>query len=144
MVPKMRSPASPRPGTHVRVGALHGLHTLRRADDAHELDVLYADFLEEGCRRRSAAAGGQHGIDDDNVALRDIGGHLEIVLHRLQRLGVAEQADVAYLDVRHHGDHAVHHAETGPEDRHDGELLACDAAAFCHGHGGLDVHLFER
>ena len=129
---------------HVRVLGLHHLHALGSADDAHELDVLAADFLHELHRSRCAAAGGEHGVDNDDVTLGDIGRHLEVILHRLERLRVAEQADVTDLDVRHHGDHAVDHAETGAEDRHDGQLLAGDVPAVCRGDRGLDIDLLKR
>lgn len=110
----------------------------------HELDVLAADFFHELHRGGRAAAGGEHGIDDDDVALGNVGRHLEVILHGLKRLRVAEQADVADLDVRHHGDHAVDHAETGAEDRHDGQLLAGDVLAVRRGDRGLHVDLLER
>ena len=54
---------------HIRMLLLHHSHALRGADDAHELDVLAADFLHELHRGGRAAAGGEHGIDDDDVAL---------------------------------------------------------------------------
>ena len=129
---------------HVRVILLHFLHALGGADDAHELDVLYARLLEEGDRRGGRTAGGQHRVDHDGVALLDIGGHLEVVLDRLQRLRVAEQAHMAHLDVGHHADHAVHHAETGAEDGNHSQLLAGDSLALGHGNGRFHFHFLQR
>ena len=129
---------------HVWVLLLHALHALGRTDDAHELDVLHAVGLQEVDGGGGGSAGGQHRVDHDHVALGDVGGHLEVVLHGQLGLGVAEQADVADLDVGHHADHAVHHAQTGAEDGNDGKLLAGDAAALGDGHRRLHVDLFQR
>ena len=105
--------------------------------------MLHADFLEEGDRRRGGAAGGEHRVDDDDVALSNVSGHLEVVLDRQLGLGVAEEADVADLDVGHHADHAVDHAQTRAENGDDGELLARDAAAFGQSDGSLHVDLLQ-
>ena len=48
------------------------------------------------------------------------------------------------LDVGHHADHAVNHAETCSEDGDDGKLLAGNTLAFCNGDGRLNVDLFKR
>ena len=61
------------------------------ADDAHELDMLHAVFLEEGDRRRGGAAGCEHGVNDDDVALLNIGGHFVVVFNRLVGFGIAEK-----------------------------------------------------
>ena len=50
---------------------------------------------------------------------------------------------MAHLDVRHHGDHSVHHAEAGAEDGDDGELLAGYVVAGGRTHRGLYLDLLE-
>ena len=128
---------------HVRVLGLHALHALGRAYDAHELDVLDADFLQEHRRSSRAAAGGQHRVDDYRVALLDVGRHFEVVLHRLERVGVAVEADVADLHVRHQGHHAVHHAQARAEDGHYRQLLARYVAALRNSQRGLDFDVLQ-
>ena len=51
---------------------------------------------------------------------------------------------MAHLYVGHHIYHTVHHAQTGPEYGHHGQLFAGYAAALGNGNGGLHVHLFQR
>src|SRR5699024_2337034 len=100
------------------------LDALGRGDDVHELDVLDVIVLDELDGGGGGAAGGQHGIEDDHVPLGDVGGHLAVVLHRLQGLGVTIQADVAHLGRGDQGENAVHHAQARPQNGHDGQLLA--------------------
>jgi hypothetical protein len=65
------------------------------------------------------AAGGQHRVEDEHVAvdqrLRQRG-HVRL---RLERLLVARQADEAHLRLRQHPVRGVGHAEARPEHRHD-------------------------
>ena len=61
---------------HVRVGLLDALHTLRRGQQNHQLDVFAAPLLHLGDGGLGAAAGGQHGIHDHDVPLRNVLGHL--------------------------------------------------------------------
>ena len=68
---------------NVRVILLHTLDAFGCAYDAHELDMLDAVLLEEGDRSGGGAAGREHRVDNDNVALLNVGGHLEVVLHGL-------------------------------------------------------------
>ena len=82
-------------------------------------------------------------VDYYRVALLDVGRHLEVVLHGLKRVGVAVEADVADLDVRHQGHHAVHHAEAGAEDGDYGQLLAGYLAALRHCERGLDFDVLQ-
>ena len=55
--------------------------------------------------------------------------HLEVVLHRLQRLGVAVEPDEADPRRRDQVEDAVEEAVPGPQDRHQRQLLALDDRA---------------
>ena len=124
---------------NIRMILLHLLYAFRRADDAHQLDVPDARFLQEGDGRGRAAAGREHRVYHNGVTFFDIGRHFEIILDGFQGLRIAEQADVANLDVGHHADHTVHHAEPGTEDGDNRELLAGNPFAVCHGNRCFDV-----
>ncbi len=131
---------------NVNVGVilLHALNAFGRADDAHELDMLCAGFLEKGDRRRGRAAGCEHRVNNDDVALGNIGGHLEVVLNWLKRFRIAEQTDVTDLDVGHHAHHAVNHAKTRTQYGNDRQLFSSDAMALCNGDRGFDLYLLQR
>ena len=75
---------------HIRMLLLHHGHALGGADDAHELDVLAADFLHELHRGGRAAAGGKHRIDDDDVALGNVGRHLEVNVPYITQVAVGK------------------------------------------------------
>ena len=125
------------------MGLPHGLDALRGGQDVHELDVLAAVVLHKVDGRHSGAAGGQHGVQDDHVPLGDVVGHLAVVLHGSQGLRVPVQADVAHLGRGDQGEDALHHAQAGPQDGDDGQLLARQHPEGPGGHGGLDLHLFR-
>ena len=128
---------------HIGMIFLHTLDTFGSADDAHELDVLYAIILQELDSCRSRAAGSEHWVNDDNVSLLDVGRHLEVVLNRLKSLRIAEQANVTDLDVGHHADHTVDHAEACAQDGNDRELLTGDALYGRLGNGSFNLYILE-
>ena len=103
-----------------------------------------AVLLEERAGRRSAAAGGEHRIHHDHVALGDIGRELAVIFDRFEGLRVTVQADVTDLAGRDHCNHAVDHAETGAEDGDDGKLLARKTLHRCLGNRRFDLNLFQR
>ena len=61
---------------YVRVILLHFCNTLGSTNYAHELNVLNTVVLKELDCRGSRAAGGKHRVNNDNIALSDIGGIL--------------------------------------------------------------------
>ena len=54
---------------HIGIELLNVLNALGSGDEHHELDVLAAALLHLADGLGSAAAGGEHGIDDQHVAL---------------------------------------------------------------------------
>ena len=129
---------------HIRVGLLQGGETLRRGDDAHELDVLHAAGLELADGIDGGAAGGQHRVEDDDLTAGDVVRELAVVLHRQGGLRVAIEADVAHFGGGHQLHHTVHHTEARPQDRHKGEFAPGDDAGLGDGHRGLDLDFLER
>ena len=110
------------------------LNALGSGDEHHELDVLAAALLHLADGLGGAAAGGEHGIDDQHVALGHVLGHLAEVGMGLERFFIAVHTDVAHARGGDHAQHAVDQTETGTEDGDDHELAA--------GKGG-GVHLAD-
>ena len=123
---------------------LHRLDALGRCDQIHQLDVLDTAPLEAVDRGDSRAAGCQHRVEQQHVAVLDIVRQLAVILDRLQGFRIAVQADVADLGSRDHFQHAVHHAEAGAQDRHQRDLLARDYLHTRIRHRGLDRDFLER
>ena len=73
----------------------------------------------------------------------DVGGHLEVILYRLQGVRITEQAYMTHFHVGHHAHHTVHHAQAGPEDGDDGQLFAGDTMALGYGYGCFHIHFFQ-
>ena len=129
---------------HVGVVGADALDALGGGEDVHELDVLHAVFLHEGDGGGGGAAGGQHGVEDDDIPLGDVGGHLAVILHRLQGLGVPEEADVTDLGGGDQGEDTLDHTQARPQDGDDGQLLAGQLIGHGLCHGGLNLHRLER
>lgn len=121
--------------------ALHDLHALGGGEQHHGRHVVRAALDQLLDRRDERAAGGQHRVEDVDLAPGQVVRHACRVRGRLERLLVAHHAEEAHLGGRQQPHHAVEHAETGPQDRHDqgprvGELHAGRARD-----RGLDVDL---
>ena len=86
-------------------------------------------------------AGREHRIDDDHVAVAHVLGDLVVVLDRLERLGIAVQADVADARRRQDVEHAVEDAGAGAEDRDEHDLLAVEHGAIV-GAIGVSIWIF--
>ena len=160
-VPNSRSPASPRPGRiypivvelaverggenmHVGVGVQHPLHPRRRGHDREEADPPRAGVLERAHGGDGRSARRQHRIEQVEVPLHLGRGNLEVVVHRLERVVVAIQPDVADPRRRDQLRDPLHHAQPRPQDRHEGQLLARDLAP---GHAlqwRVDLHRLRR
>src|SRR5687768_1025175 len=94
----------------------HAGDALGRGHDAEEADAARAGLPERADRGDRRAAGGEHRVEDEEVALDLVAGDLEVVVYRLERSVVAVEPDVP--DPRR-GDelgHALHHAQPRPED----------------------------
>ena len=66
-----------------------------------------------------APAGGEHGIDDENLRGGEVGGELEVVALRAVGPLIAVHADMADAGIREDLEHAVDEAEAGAEDGGD-------------------------
>ena len=129
---------------HIRVCLVQGLDAFRSGNQADELDALCAMLLDLGDGINGAAAGSQHRVQNQNIALCDILRQLAEVLHRLQGLLVAVQADEAHLCSGQQGQHTVQHTHACAQDGHQSQLAASQHLGLCHGDGCFDLHLFQR
>ena len=119
---------------HVGVSFAKARDAFRRGDKTEELDPLCTGALERRDRARGASAGREHWIEQEEIALRRVARHLEVVVHRLERVVVAIQADVPNARTRHELQDPFDHAESRAKDRHERQLLARNLLA----DGGLE------
>ena len=89
-------------------------------------------------------ARGQHGIDDDGIALAHVVGHFVVVLDRLQGLRVAKQANVADARAGHDVEHAVQKAVARAQDGHQHQFFAVDDFAGGGLQRGFNFDLLQR
>src|SRR5262252_5280292 len=89
------------------VKVLDALWRCQQADEADRARPCLLQAIDGGHRR---VAGGQHRVEHDGVAFVHAVWHLEVVLHRHQRLGVAVQPNVADPRAGNHLEHAVEEA----------------------------------
>ncbi len=129
---------------HAREDALQLFDPLGRGDEADEFDRAGFQLDEPGDRRHRRIAGGEHRIDQDHVALRQILGQLQVIFDRLQRVRLAVDADMANPHRRHQVEHAVENAVAGAQDRHETELFAGQHRQPGGFEGRLDQGVFER
>ena len=131
---------------NVNIGVcfVQGFQSFGGGNQANELDVLGTALFDLANGVNGAAAGSQHGIQHQNVTLGDILRQLAEVLHGLQGLFVAVQADEAHLGSGQQGQHTVQHTHAGTQDGHQSQLAACQHLGLCHGDGCFDLHLFQR
>ena len=83
---------------------------------------LRAGLLQQVERRHRAAAGGEHRIDHEHVALVQPRGQLRIVLRRDRRQLIALKADVTDPRARHQLQHRVEHPQARTQHRHDDDV----------------------
>ena len=118
--------------------------SLGSCNDAHKLYRLGISLLDLGYSIDSRAAGGKHGIENNNIALADIAGQLAIIFNRLQGCGIAVKTDVTDSGGRNKGQNAVNHTETGSENRDKSKLLARKSLCGHLRNGSLDLNILER
>ena len=118
---------------------LQELDALGSGHEDHELDVLAAPLLHFADGLCGAAAGSQHGVHDQHVALGNVLGHFAEIGMGLQSLLVPVHTDMAHTGGGNHSQHAVHQTQTGPEDGDDYELAAGQSGGVHLADGGLNV-----
>ena len=115
-----------------------------RRDDREQPHARRAGVLDELHRVHGRVAGREHRVEQDDVAVRDVGRQLHVVLDRAQRLLVAVETDEADARARDQRQHAVEHPEPRAQDRAHGDLLAGDARERLHLERRLDVDVLGR
>ena len=124
---------------YIRMRLFHPLHALGRGQKTEEADVLGACLLQKVNRRRRGIAGGQHGIDDDGHTVFKLGRNLEVILHRLERLGIAVEPDKPHPRGGDQLENTVEQTIARPQDRDERELLAYDHRRVHFAQGRLDA-----
>lgn len=79
----------------VRVSCSKPTHTHWRGDDTEQSNPLCACPLERVDCDTRASSGCKHWIEQEEIALRSIAGHLEVVVNGLECTMVAVQADMS-------------------------------------------------
>ena len=120
------------------------VQTFWSCDDAHEFDVGSTAFLEHLDGSDSRTAGCQHWIENDDLALVDVGRKFAVVFDRLQGLWVAVKTDVTDLSSRNHRQHAVEHTDTSAQDWNERQFSAGNDFGLCQSNRSFDFNLFER
>ena len=123
---------------HVGVAVIDVLYALGSGYQNHELDALAAQLLHFGDGHVSAAAGGQHGVNDEHIPVCNILGVLQKVEVRHQSLLVPVHADVAHTGGGHQCQNTVLKAKARPQNGHDGHLFAGQHGSFIRAQGGLN------
>src|SRR6266851_4796639 len=82
-------------------------HALGRRDNTDDPYRVSAGPPQQVERRNSASAGGQHRIDDQNVARVEPRGELRVVLRRHRRQLIALEADVPDTRVGYEIEHGI-------------------------------------
>ena len=129
---------------YIGVSLLYSLNALRRADDAHELDMWYAKLFELSNSSNCWISCCKHRINDDSVTLFDIIRHLCIILHRLLCDRVTEKSDMTYLCSRNECCDTVYHAESCAEYRDKCKLSSWDYLCFSYSKRCFKFDLLQR
>ena len=74
---------------NIGVRFLHRGNAFWAADEAHKFDAFGAQLFDAINCRHSGVTSCQHWIDHDHMALLHLLGHLEIVFHSREGLGIA-------------------------------------------------------
>ena len=98
-----------------------------RGDEAEETNACRARSLQRSYGRSGASTGSEHGIEKQKLTFGSITRDLEVVIHRLERVVVSIQADVSDARGRNETQNSFHHSESGPQNRHECQLLATHA-----------------
>ena len=114
------------------------LHALGSGHQDHELDVPAAQLLHLGDGHVGAAAGSQHGVNDQHIAVGDVLGVLQEVEVRLQRLLIAVHTDMRHTGGGNQRQNTVLKAQTCAEDGNNGQLLAGQHGRFAGAQGRFD------
>lgn len=115
------------------------LDAFRGGDEAHDPDVGDLLLLEDLDGAEDGAASGEHGVDDDDLTFSNIRRHVQIVLHGLEGLFIALDADVADLGDGDESDESVDHTESSAEDGDDAGLATDDVLGVALTHWGSDL-----
>ena len=128
----------------VRVFLVQHGEALGGGEQADEAELGDAGLAQAGQSGRGGMAGGEHGVDDDDEALRDVVGELEVVFDGDERGRVAVEADMADPGGRNEVEHAVEDAVAGTQDGDEAELLAREGRGLHRLERGVDGDHLER
>lgn len=113
---------------NVRVHGAHLFESRGAGDEADEANPLGTAFLELVDCRGGAPAGGEHGIDENDIRLGEMRGGLEVVALRPARLLISVHADVRDAHFGEQPKHPFHHAQSGAQNGRDDDRALQDGA----------------
>ena len=126
------------------MGLAHALHPLGGGEQAQEADVVRPPLLQQVHRRGRGVARRQHRVHHQHRPVGEVGGHLAVILHRLQRRLVAIEPHEAHARGRGQLQDPVQQPVPRPQDRDQRQLLAGQHRGAHLGQGRVDGDLGQR
>ena len=120
------------------MGGLEGGDPGHRRDDTQDDHFPGAPLDGQVAHLHQRPTGGQHGVAHHHTAPGEVGGQPIQVHLRMEGLFVTAQPDVGHLGQRDDLLNGLHHAQTGPQDRHDEDVLDHLAPRGAVGDGRVD------
>ena len=108
-----------------------GFKSLGGGNYAHKLNSLWIKLFNAGDGVDSAAAGREHRVEHENVALVEVCRQFAVIIHRLMGFRVTVHTDMTHLCGGNKTEHAVNHAEPRAKYRYKRHFSACKHLCFC-------------
>ena len=136
---------SPQHDCHVAPlgGFFQGRKPFWRSEETHRryFGGAFVKDVVDGLKQRTT--GGQHGIENEDLPIREVLRETLCIDARLQRLLVAHHAQEAHLGARQQLGHALQHPEPSSEDGYDNGSWLRQLLARGGGHRGRDLVIFH-
>jgi hypothetical protein len=131
------------------MGSRQTADPFRSGDEAEKADSRRSRFFEGADRGGGAAAGCEHRVEHEEVPLGGVARHLEVVVHRLERVVVTVQSDVPDACRGDESGDSLDHAESSAQDRDERQLLSANLHAGhplegCVDRYGLECQIARR
>ena len=98
----------------IRMRPREAADTFGSSDQAQKTDSCRAGTFQRGNGCRSASTGGEHRIEQKEIALGGVPWNLEVIVDRFERIMIAIQTDVSDSRCRDEPSHTFDHAKPCP------------------------------